>query len=88
MLTKKKKPMIKNFLNKDGQWLLLVLVMLVTVIGFGWYSLVTGKDLRGIEVVMVLLSLRIGSLLDFKYGSSKSSQEKTELLKKRQEEGA
>lgn len=89
MITRKTAEMMKNFLNKDGQWLLVVLLMLLTIIAFGWYSLVTGKDLRSIESVLLLLTVRLGTLLDFRWGSSRSSQEKTELLnKKKQEEGA
>ena len=68
--------------GKDLAWCMLVTVILLSIIGFGFYSLTTGKDLRLIEIVLTALLMKFGTLVDYKYGSSRGSREKTELLNK------
>lgn len=68
--------------RRDNWWGWIVLILLVAVIGFATYSLVSGKSLTVIEVVITALVLKLNTMLDFRYGSSKSSQEKTEILTK------
>ncbi len=66
--------------SKDNWWGWLVLIILFAIIGFGAYALITGKDLRIIEVVLTALLMKFGTMIDYRYGSSKGSKEKTELL--------
>lgn len=67
--------------GKDIGWWLLVLIMLAAIVAFGFYSLATGKDLRLIEIILTAILMKFGTLVDYKYGSSKGSRDKTELLK-------
>ena len=69
--------------NKDWTWGAIVIIILLAIIGFGCYSLATGKDLKVIEVVLTALLMKFGTLIDFKYGSSKGSKEKTEMMAQR-----
>lgn len=69
--------------NRDKVWGRIVMVLLIAIVGFAAYSLVTGTDLDIIEVVLTALIMKFGTLMDYRYGSSKSSHEKTELLNKK-----
>ena len=70
-------------INKDMWWGPLVLLMLLAVIGFAAYALVTGKDLTVIAIVLTALLMKLGTMLDFRYGNSKKSvqSEDTPTLK-------
>ncbi len=65
---------------EDKYWFGLVVLMLVAIIAFGGYGLYTGKSLEAILVIVGGLLAKIGTLLDYKYGSSQGSKDKTELL--------
>lgn len=52
------------------------MTILVSVIGAAAYCLVTGKELKGIEVVLVQLFGVLTVLVSFRYGSSKGSKDK------------
>lgn len=54
--------------------------LLVAIVGLGFYCLVSGKNIDSISVVVAALVLKLGTLLDFRYGSSAGSKDKTELL--------
>jgi hypothetical protein len=64
----------------DIQWLSIVMLLLLAIIGLAWYALVTGKNIQVIEVVLTALILKLGTMIDYKYGSSAGSKEKTELM--------
>ena len=48
--------------------------------GLAFYCLYTGKNIDAVSVVVAALILKLGTLLDFRYGSSAGSKEKTEML--------
>ena len=73
--------------NKDNWWGWLVLVILLAIIGLSAYCLVTGKAIGPVEVVVTALILKLGTLMDYRYGSSKGSQEKTAMLGRGQANG-
>lgn len=66
-------------------WYTIVLILLAAIIFFGCYALITGKHLELISVVITALILRLGTMLDFKYGSSEGSKTKTTLMAKENE---
>ncbi len=62
--------------GKDIWWGIALLMLLGNVIGLAWYSLITGKDLKLIEAVVLQMITFIALLLNFRYGSSKGSKDK------------
>jgi hypothetical protein len=75
---------LKWYDKVDWQWLILVLVHLGAIIGLAWYALVTGKSLEIITVIVAALIMRVGTLIDYKYGSSEGSKTKTGLMAQEQ----
>lgn len=68
--------------NSDKMWGPLVFLMLVAIIGFAWYALTHKVSLEGIAIILGLLISKLGTLIDFRYGSSKGSKDKTDALVK------
>jgi uncharacterized membrane protein len=68
--------------SKDMWWGPLTLLMLLAIIGYGWYALTHERPLNIIDVIVTALLLRMSTMVDYRYGSSKGSKEKTELLTK------
>ncbi len=62
--------------TKDNWWGFLVTLMLLALIVFGSYCLKTGKSLEGIGIITGVLIGKLGTMIDFRYGSSKGSKEK------------
>lgn len=57
--------------RRDWSWIIIVMTLLVAIISLAWYSMVTGKSLTLIEVVLTALILKWGTLIDYRYGNSK-----------------
>ncbi len=72
--------------QKDNWWGFLVTLLLVALIVFGFYCLVYGKVLDGIGIIVGVLTAKLSTMIDFRYGSSKGSKEKTELLNAKKED--
>lgn len=70
--------------NKDMWWGWLTLLLLLAIIGFAAWSLYSGRQLSGVELIVGQLLSFITLLLGYRYGSSKGSKEKTELLTERE----
>ena len=66
--------------TNDTTWGKLVALMLIALIVFGAYALITGKTLEGVSIIIGVLISKVGTLIDFKYGSSKGSQDKTNII--------
>lgn len=62
--------------GKDIWWGIITMVMLLALIGFGWYSLAKEKTMDPANLVIGGLMTNMGMLLSFRYGSSKGSKEK------------
>jgi hypothetical protein len=62
--------------GKDIWWGMITMLLIVSLIGMGWYCLVTGKEIRHVELVVMQLFGFLTMLLGFRYGSSKGSKEK------------
>lgn len=69
--------------TKDSWWGWLVTLMLLALIGFAWYCLSTGKTLEGVSIVVGVLISKVGTMIDFRYGSSKGSADKTQMIAKK-----
>ena len=68
---------IREMLNgKDVWWGPLVLIMLLSLIGFGCYSQVRNRSMDSASLVIGGLMTNLGMLLSFRYGSSKGSKDK------------
>jgi len=62
-------------------WGLVILAVIVgALIFFGFFSLITGKSLEGIGVIITALISMASLLLGYFWGSSSGSKEKTKLL--------
>lgn len=73
---------IEALKGKDlGFWAFLFLVTFA-LIGFGVACLMMGKTLDGISIIVGCLITQMGTLINYRYGSSKGSKDKTELLSK------
>jgi hypothetical protein len=76
--------MIGNILDRlkgrDIWWGPLVVLLLCAVIGFAIYSLKYNRPLSGIELIVGQLLGFATLLLSFRYGSSKGSKDKTDLI--------
>lgn len=70
------KQVITDIFGKDVWWGIIVVMLLLAVIGAGAYALVTGKELKGVEMILVQLFSFLTLLLSFRYGSSKGSKDK------------
>lgn len=66
-----------------GYWFLVVL-HLGALILFGYMAFQTGKTLDGISIIVGALITNLGLLLNYRFGSSKGSKDKQELLNKQQ----
>ena len=66
--------------EQDKWWGRIVVALLVAIVGLAFYCLHTGKNIDAVSVVVAALILKLGTLLDFRYGSSAGSKEKTEML--------
>lgn len=72
--------------NRDNWWGPLTLLMMIALIGFGVAAMRTGKTLDGVSLIIGGLLTNFGTMLNFRYGSSKGSKEKTELLNKKEQQ--
>lgn len=67
---------IKDMLAGDAWWGPLTLIMLLALIGYGWYSLIHNKSMDSATLVIGGLLTNFSTLLSFRYGSSKGSKDK------------
>lgn len=67
-------------MRNDNWWGPLTAVMLTALIGFGAYALYTGKTLNSAELIVGTLVGNLAMLLNFRYGSSKGSKDKDDIL--------
>ena len=73
--------------GKDlGFWVTLF-VLILAVLALGFYGLIYGKNLDGISIIVGFLINAVMLLLNYRYGSSKGSKDKTELLEKKKVDG-
>jgi hypothetical protein len=72
--------------NKDKDYLFGVLMIMITVslIAFGFLAVLMGVDLTKATIVTSFLTSSGGFLIGYRWGSSKGSKEKTELLAEKQ----
>lgn len=68
---------------KDNWWGMMAIIMLGSLIGFGAYALYTGHSLNAAELVVGTLVSNLGLLLNYRYGSSKGSKDKDEVINKK-----
>ena len=73
---------IEGLKGKDIWWGLLSLIILAALIAFGAVSYIKGTNLDNISLIVGGLMTNLGLLLNYRYGSSKGSKDKTELLGK------
>ena len=64
----------------DKWWGPIVVIILGAIITFAGYALYTGKNLTVIEVVLTALIMKLGTMMDYRYGSSKGSRDKTDII--------
>jgi len=62
-----------------SNWFILSLILLAAIIGFGFICLFTGKSLEGVSLIVGCLITKLGTLIDFMYGSSQGSKDKDGL---------
>lgn len=67
---------------KDLWWGPITMVMLLAVISWATWSLKTGRQLNSADLIIGGIMMRLSTMLDYRYGSSKSSDKKTDLLTK------
>ncbi len=72
--------------GKDIWWGIITMIMLLALIGFGWYSLAKGKTMDPANLVIGGLMTNMGMLLSFRYGSSKGSKEKDKQQQQQQQQ--
>jgi hypothetical protein len=72
--------MLDRLKGRDIWWGPLTVLLLCALILFGVYCLRTGKSIEGIGVITGVLISKINTLVDFRYGSSKGSKDKTDLI--------
>ena len=69
--------------GKDlGFWAMLF-VLLAALIGFGYYALLHGVNLDGVSIIIGALIQALALLMNYRWGSSKGSKDKTDLLAKK-----
>ena len=68
--------------KKDYWWGPLTFLVLSALVIFGIYCLSTGRTLDGVALIVGVLISKLGTLIDFRYGSSQGSKSKTDLLAK------
>lgn len=68
--------------TKDIWWGIITSLLLLALIAMAAYCLKTRQTLDGVALIIGGLSMKLGTLIDFRYGSSAGSKEKTELLAK------
>jgi hypothetical protein len=66
--------------SNDRWWGPITITILIGLLLMAGYALVRGITLNGAELIIGGLMVKLGTLLDFRYGSSKGSKEKTDLL--------
>ncbi len=69
--------------NKDKMWGPTLWLMLLALIALAFYAMHIGKTLEGVGLIVGFLGAKAGTMIDYKYGSSAGSKEKTELMAKR-----
>ena len=69
--------------NNDKYWFWLVLLMGVPLVVYGGFCLIAHASLQGAELIIGGLMTKLSTLIDFRYGSSAGSKEKTELMNKK-----
>lgn len=67
---------LRDVLKGDAWWGPLTLIMLLALIGFGYYCQVYDKSMDSANLVIGGLMTNLGMLLSFRYGSSKGSKDK------------
>jgi len=66
-----------------GYWVLAFLHF-GALIFFGWMAFEKGKTLDNVSIIIGAIITNLGLLLNFRFGSSKGSKDKQELLNKQQ----
>ena len=64
----------------DWSWGVTTWGILGALIAFAAVGLLMGKELTGILVIVGVLVSKLGTLIDFRYGSSKGSKDKETIL--------
>ena len=63
-------------------WFVLSMILLAAIIGFGFVCLFTGKSLAGVSLIVGCLITKLGTLIDYMYGSSQGSKDKDKMNEK------
>jgi len=72
--------------NKDYLFGVLIIAILFSLIGFGLLALLKNVDLNKATIVISFLTTNGAFLIGYRWGSSKGSKDKTDLLAKEQED--
>jgi hypothetical protein len=66
--------------NNDLLFGFVLCLMLLSIIGFAAYAMLTGKSLKEADGIILFLTSNCAFLLGYRWGSSKGSKEKDDII--------
>jgi hypothetical protein len=72
--------------NNDWSWLIVTMTILLSLVGFEAYGMITGKPVQASGLIIGALIVKLGTMIDFRWGSSKGSKDKMEMLTNKEQQ--